>query len=79
VYKVTNGSSIGHSLGTGEQSVTAATSIFTNESGNNPEAWSYYPSANSVLINTGTNVNLTTDFAGNPVSNPPEVGILEYI
>ena len=77
VYKVSNGSSIGHTLGSGE--VSTSTQLFTDITGNNPELWNYYPSASSILINTGTNVNLTTDFAGNPVSNPPEIGILEYI
>jgi hypothetical protein len=77
VYKLTNGATVGHTLQTGEQ--TTSTQLFTNITGNNPELWDYYPLASSILINTGTNVGLSPDFVGNPVSNPPEIGILEYI
>ena len=78
IYKVTNGSTIGHSLGTGEQSTTIQ-ALFTDTSSNNPELWNYYPAVNSLLIDAGIDVGITTDFAGNPVANPPEVGILEVV
>jgi hypothetical protein len=45
----------------------------------NPLNWNLNPLANSILINSGVDVGQTRDFAGNPVSNPPERGIFEYV
>lgn len=77
VYKVSNGSTVGHTLGSGE--VSTATQLFTDISNIDPSTWNYYPSASSILIDSGINVGLSADFAGNIVSSPPEIGILEYI
>lgn len=39
----------------------------------------FHLNENSIGINNGTDVGLSTDFAGAPVSNPPEIGVYEYV
>ena len=75
VFNITNGGSIGLTLVSSEFSTQAA--YWTNTSNSNPALWDYTPLANSVLINTGTNVGYTIDFNGNTITNPPNIGILE--
>ena len=39
----------------------------------------FHLQAGSPAINAGVYVNLTTDYDGQPVANPPEIGAFEYI
>jgi hypothetical protein len=66
----------GATLLTAELSTTAK--LFIDSTNNFPEFWNYDLTSGSPAINTGTSVGLTKDFAGNPVSNIPSIGILEY-
>ena len=75
VYNVTNGGNIGLTLGATEISTQAA--YWTNTTNSNPKLWNYYPLANGVLIDAGTNLGYTTDFDGYPVGNPPDIGVLQ--
>jgi hypothetical protein len=47
--------------------------LFVNAAGGD-----FHLQAGSPAINNGTNVGLISDFAKNPVSNPPEIGVYEY-
>lgn len=76
IYKLSGSASLGFTLGTAEVSTSAT--IWTATVGL-PQVWDYHLVSGSPAINTGINVGLTTDFAGNPVSNPPDMGIYEYV
>lgn len=80
VYTLQSGSVINFTTGSTDfVSSGSNPTYWTDISNANPISWSYNPVLGSILINNGTNVNQTLDFAGNPVSTPPEIGILEYI
>jgi hypothetical protein len=80
VYTLQNGSTINFYTGpTDFVSNGAYTPYWTNTSDANPINWNFSPLAASILINNGTNVSQTKDFAGNPVGAIPEIGILEYL
>jgi hypothetical protein len=80
VYTLFNGSKVGFTTGSTDFFSTGSYTVYWTDVTNiNPISWSYSPSASSILINNGTNVNQTLDFNGNTVSTPPEIGILEYI
>lgn len=80
VYTLFNGSKVGFTTGSTDFFSTGSNPTYwTDISNTNPISWSYNPVLGSILINNGTNVNQTLDFAGNSVTSPPEIGILEYI
>ncbi len=80
VYTLQNGSRVGFTTGSTDFFSTGSNPTYwTDISNADPISWSYNPVLGSILINNGTNVNQTLDFNGNAVSNPPEIGILEYI
>ena len=80
VYTLFNGSKVGFITGSTDFFSTGSIPTYwTDISNTDPISWSYNPTLGSILINNGTNVNQTLDFAGNPVTSPPEIGILEYI
>lgn len=80
VYTLQSGSVVNFVTGSTDFFSTGSyTQYWINTADPNPINWNYAPSASSILINNGTNVNQTRDFAGNVVSNPPEIGILEYV
>ena len=75
IYKLSNNSLIGFTVGSTELSTVAA--IFINTTPPDPIAWNYAPAASSPAIDFGQNVGLTKDFAGNTVPVIPNGGILE--
>ena len=75
IYRMASGS-LGITLNSSELLSTNA-SLFTSVAGA-PADWDYALPSTSAAINFGTNVGLTTDFAGNPISGNPDAGILEY-
>ena len=77
IYKLSGGTSLGFTLGTNEVSTSDA--FWTNTSNVDPVLWNYTPLNPGLLIGTGTNVGLSTDFAGNPVSNPPDISLLQSV
>jgi surface protein len=81
IYKLSGGTTLGFTLGSNETSTAA--SLFLDTSNADPTLWNYNPIAGSLLINSGAAVTYTPnsglDFAGNPVSSPREIGILEYV
>jgi len=77
IYKLSSGAVIGLTAGSGE--VTSSAQILQDESNADPILWNFSPLLTGPAINAGTYVGLTVDFAGNPVSNPPDAGILEYV
>jgi len=80
VYTLFNGSKVGFTTGSTDFFSTGSNPTYWADISNaDPISWSYNPTLGSILINNGTNVNQTLDFAGNSVSTPPEIGILEYI
>ena len=54
------------------------TKYFVNTTDSNPLNWDYTPLPNSILINSGKNVDFTKDFLGNQINGNPEIGIIEY-
>lgn len=77
VYKLSGGTSLGFTLGANEVNTSAA--FWTNTTNADPILWNYAPLNPGLLIGTGINVGLSTDFAGNPVSNPPDISILQSV
>ena len=75
IYKMSGTSSVGITLDATETSTSA--NFWTSTSGTDPLAWNYAPLTGSILINGGTNVGLSKDFAGNTVDASPNTGILE--
>lgn len=80
VYTLFNGSTMNFSIGgTDFFSSGSYTQYWTNIIDPDPLNWSYSPLLGSILIDNGVNVNQSRDFANNPVLDPPEIGILEYL
>jgi hypothetical protein len=80
VYTLFNGSKVGFTTGSTDFVSSGSNPTYWADISNaDPISWSYNPTLGSILINNGTDVNQTLDFNGNTVSNPPEIGILEYI
>lgn len=75
IYKLSNNSVVGFTLGSSEMTTTAA--IFTNTSASSPLSWNFTPVSGSPAIDFGQNVGLNKDFAGNAVPAVPNSGILE--
>jgi hypothetical protein len=57
----------------GTDSVTTSDPIFTDAANGD-----FTLASNSPCINAGTDVGLTTDFAGNPIVGNPDIGAYEY-
>lgn len=77
IYKISGSTSLGFTLGANEVNTSAA--FWTNTTNSDPVLWNYAPLNPGLLIGTGINVGLSTDFAGNPVSNPPDISILQSV
>jgi hypothetical protein len=72
-----NPTTLGGTLGTGEFNTTSR--LFVDTSAALPENWDLHLSAGSLGIGAGTNIpSLTTDFAGNALTNPPSIGLYNY-
>jgi hypothetical protein len=68
---------LGGTLNTGEFQTT--TKLFVDTSASLPENWDLHLAPNSLGIGAGTPItSLTTDFAGNPVTNPPSIGLYNF-
>jgi len=76
IYKLSNGSITNFSL-TGTEIATSG-NIWVNTSNTNPLLWDYNLISTSPAINAGVNVGFTRDFNNQVVSDPPDVGILEF-
>ena len=76
IYKLSNGSITNFSLG-GTEIATSGT-IWVNTSNTNPLNWDYNITASSPASNAGVDVGQTRDFNNQVVSDPPDVGILEF-
>jgi hypothetical protein len=75
IYKLSGGTVTNFILGTTE--ITTSGTIWTNTSNINSLNWDYTLTSTSPAINTGVNVGLTRDFAGNPIYQTPDIGIYE--
>ena len=53
--------------------------LFTNGSGSYSLATDFELQSTSPAIGAGTNVGLTTDYAGNPVPSVPDIGAYEFV
>jgi len=77
IYKLSNGSVLNFTLGGTEFSTSAAIWVSTTDA--NPINWNYNLINTSQGINTGVAISgLTRDFNNQVVSNPPDMGVLEY-
>ena len=77
IYRLSNGSVANFTLG-GTETGTGG-KLWTDTSNVNPLYWNYGLLSNaSSAINSGVNVGFTRDFNNQIVSNPPDIGILEY-
>ncbi len=56
----------------------SANPLFLNSSGNMNETTDFQLKWNSPAIDAGTDVNLTTDYFGNPIYGTPDIGAIEY-
>jgi hypothetical protein len=71
---ITNLTRMGGALGTNEFSTT--TKLFVDTTATLPENWNLTPMTGSLAVGTGIPIPVfTTDFAGNPLTNPPSMGI----
>jgi parallel beta-helix repeat protein len=52
--------------------------LFTNASGSYSRASDFQLQSSSPAINAGTNIGLTSDYAGNPIVGSPDIGAYEY-
>jgi hypothetical protein len=75
IYKLTNGATPGYSL-TGSE-LSTSSKIFTDTSNIDPMLWDLTPGPASFAIDAGVNVNLTKDFAGVALTNPPCIGLYQ--
>jgi hypothetical protein len=73
IYHLGGTSSLGAALGTGEISTT--NKVFTDTSSNNPSNWNF----NLLVDYPGTYVGVSPDYNGSVVTNPPSIGILNYV
>ena len=77
IYKLSNGSVTNFTLSGTEISTSAA--IWIDAANVNPINWNFNLLSNSPAINAGVAISgLTRDFNNQIVSNPPDIGILEY-
>lgn len=76
IYRVSGGSTVGATLGTGE--ISTSSKIFIDTSAVNPLNWNFHLGSGSPAINVGTYVGISPDFGGVSVANPPDIGIYEY-
>jgi len=76
IYKLSNGSVTNFTLGRTE--ITTSGVIWTNTTTINPLTWNYNLTSTSPAINKGVNIGVTRDFNNKIVSNPPDMGILEF-
>ena len=76
IYKLSNGTVTNFTLGVTE--IANSGVIWTNTSNTNPLNWDYRLTITSQAINNGVYLGLTRDFSNNLVSDPPDIGILEY-
>jgi hypothetical protein len=63
---------------TGTYNLTPATQMASNPLFVNPGSGNFRIPPSSPLKYAGTNISLTTDYAGRPVKNPPTIGIYEF-
>jgi len=75
IYKLSNGSITNFTLDATELATSGI--IWTNTSNTNPLNWDYTLTSTSPAINTGVDVGLIRDFAGNPIYQTPDIGIYE--
>ncbi len=75
LYQLGTGSVLNFTLNSTE--ISSLTPVWSNMTSSNPINWNYSPLAGSVIIKRGIWVNLTRDFNGAIVSNPPDIGILQ--
>lgn len=75
LYQLSGGSVLNYALVPTE--ISSLTPVWINMTSTDPINWNYSPLAGSIIINRGTWVNITRDFSGNTVSNPPNIGILQ--
>jgi len=72
-----NPTSLGGTLGVGEFSTI--TRLFADTSASLPENWDLHLASGSLGIGAGTPItSLTTDFAGNSLTNPPSIGLYNF-
>jgi hypothetical protein len=76
IYKLSNGSITNFTLGVTE--ISTSGNIWVSTTDANPINWNYFLINTSQAINTGVNIGITRDFNNQVVSNPPDMGILEY-
>ena len=75
IYKLSGGSVANFTFGASEISTSGI--IWTNTSNANALNWDYTLTSTSPAINSGVNVGLSRDFAGNPIYQTPDIGIYE--
>jgi hypothetical protein len=78
------GSNSGTTLSTwkaasGEKNAQIANPLFINGSGSYSLATDFKLQSGSPAIHAGTNVGLTTDYAGNPVPSVPDIGAYQFV
>jgi len=76
IYKLSGSSVTNFTLGSTEIATSGV--IWMNTLDVNPLNWNYNLTATSPAINKGVNVGLIKDFNNKIVSNPPDIGILEF-
>jgi hypothetical protein len=75
---VGNATTLGGTLGTGE--FQTITNLFTDTTASLPENWNLLPSSGSLSVSAGTPISgFTKDFAGNTLTNPPSIGLYNYV
>ncbi len=79
VYRLSGGSAPGWNLNASEKTTTST--LFTNIAPTDPTQWNYNLVAGVPAINAGTNVGITSDFAGVtvPQGGAPDAGIYEFV
>ncbi len=78
LYQVNSNTVFNYTLDPSEISSPITTAIWVNTTTQDPIGWNYNLIAGSPAINAGINVGLTRDYNNQIVSNPPDIGILEY-
>lgn len=72
-----NPTALGGSLGTGE--ILSTIKIIMDSTSAYPIDWDFHLTSNSQANNAGQYIKAFLDYGGNSVSNPPDIGIYEYI
>ena len=75
LYQLGTGSVLNFTINSTE--ISSMTPVWSNMTSTSPINWNYSPLPSSVIIGRGIWVNMTRDFNGNIVSNPPNIGILQ--